>query len=59
MKIALLGIEYQLGKVNLKDARLDQLKELTGCPGKTYIQIDLILKILKFHNVGNVHYGEL
>ncbi len=42
MKIAIIGIEYKQGKTNLKDERLDKVKELTKCPGQTYIQLELI-----------------
>lgn len=42
MKIAVLGLDFQQGKVKLKDPRLDKLKDLTKSPTKTYIQIDLV-----------------
>lgn len=40
MKIAVLGVDFPLGKRNLPDERLDRLKEILHSPKVTSIQID-------------------
>jgi ribosome-binding ATPase YchF (GTP1/OBG family) len=40
MKIAVVGIDFPLGKKNLSDDRLDKLKELFHSPKVTFIQIE-------------------
>lgn len=40
MKIAVVGIDFPLGKRNFSDDRIDKLKEIFHCPKVTYIQID-------------------
>lgn len=40
MKIAVLGIDFPLGKKNLSDDRLDKLKDIFHSPKVSYIQIN-------------------
>lgn len=40
MKIAVLGIDFPLGKKNLSDDRLDKLKDIFHSPKVTFIQMD-------------------
>ena len=40
MKIAVVGIDFPLGKKNLSDDRLDKLKDLFHSPKVTFIQIE-------------------
>ena len=41
MKIAILGLDFPLGKKNLTDERLEKLKDIFHSPKITYIQLDL------------------
>ena len=43
MKIAIFSIaELSLGKVNIKDARLDEVDKITKAKKKTYVQVELV-----------------
>ncbi|MDD4899878.1 MAG: DUF933 domain-containing protein [Candidatus Omnitrophica bacterium] len=43
MKISLFSLpEIKLGKVNVKDSRLDEVDKITKAKKKTYVQVDLV-----------------